>query len=524
MFKKLSYVISFMLILSLTGNAFAGDWWTWDGGGTDTRWGNPDNWDGGVVPTGSDAIWIGGGYTATVETDSVTTTAGTHIPGATWIGFAEGADVTIKNGGYLWEAGSGIYFYESTVTVDAGGILQGYGTMNVAYDTGNNCTLNLNGLSYSTLMRIAHGIGSTAVVNYNCTDGISTHNSVHVGTTGSGTLNMIAGTLNASADFGIATGLVNLTGGQITTADLWFWLDDGLMTISGGRMIIDGDELVEVQGYISSGLITSPGTLYIDYDETNAGKTTLYAIEHNFAPVPADGGQTPASTTAITWDLPDPNGVGAVTCDVVFGTDPNFIDGALLVNPLNALTTDTGTSLAVSLVADEDYYWQLTVHDPELDDLLSPVFSFDTRNVPPVADAGADIDSWMPDAGGDRVLVLDGTGSSDGGDGPTLTYLWEVTENANDLNPAILVDETTATPTLTIPENGTYTLSLIVDDGVETSAADILTVTVYSDSCAHAQGIGDEMPAGDIDNDCDVDMDDLAAMSSGWLMDLSSIE
>ncbi|MHC4518755.1 MAG: hypothetical protein ACYTAS_09225, partial [Planctomycetota bacterium] len=156
---------------------------------------------------------------------------------------------------------------------------------------------------------------------------------------GEGILNMIGGTIDVARDFEVGggnPGIVNMTGGTITVGDDFeipetegnpdspaevhldggtisiggdlHMFEYGLLDITAGTLIVDGNSVSDVQGFIDNGLITAyggNGTVQLDYDVTNPGQTTVRAI-HKFNPYPADGGIVPAGAVALSWTLPDP--------------------------------------------------------------------------------------------------------------------------------------------------------------------------------------------------------------------------
>ncbi len=93
----------------------------------------------------------------------------------------------------------------------------------------------------------------------------------------------------------------------------------------------------------------------------------------------------------------------------------------------------------------------------------------DSANTAPVANAGPDQNTTTL-----QQVQLDGSDSSDAENDP-LTYAWTITGPAN--SAATLNDAAIANPAFTPDRNGTYTLQLIVNDGITNSIADTLTVT-----------------------------------------------
>jgi serine protease len=91
-------------------------------------------------------------------------------------------------------------------------------------------------------------------------------------------------------------------------------------------------------------------------------------------------------------------------------------------------------------------------------------------NVAPVANAGA---AQSVASGG--LVSLNGTGSSDA-NGDALTYTWALVSRPAG-STAALIGPTTARPTFTADLAGTYTLSLVVNDGKVSSAAVSVAIT-----------------------------------------------
>ncbi len=94
----------------------------------------------------------------------------------------------------------------------------------------------------------------------------------------------------------------------------------------------------------------------------------------------------------------------------------------------------------------------------------------DSTNIAPIANAGLDQNATTL-----QQVQLDGSDSSDA-ENATLTYAWAITGPTN--STATLNDAAIVNPTFTPERNGTYTLQLIVNDGITNSIiADTLTVT-----------------------------------------------
>lgn len=102
-----------------------------------------------------------------------------------------------------------------------------------------------------------------------------------------------------------------------------------------------------------------------------------------------------------------------------------------------------------------------------------PALPADLGNRAPAADAGPDQTAFVGDA-----VTLDGSASSDL-DGDPLTFAWHL-DSAPAGSHAAPSDLGAVTPTLTLDRRGTYVLSLLVDDGLATSAPDTVQVSTLN--------------------------------------------
>ncbi|MGD8533059.1 MAG: PKD domain-containing protein [Gammaproteobacteria bacterium] len=147
-----------------------------------------------------------------------------------------------------------------------------------------------------------------------------------------------------------------------------------------------------------------------------------------------------------------------------------------LTRPVGSQATlsDPG-SATPSFVADVAgrYAASLVVNDGRSDSLADTTFvsaSPAVVNTPPVADAGTD---QLVEVG--VQVTLDGSGSSDP-DGDGLGYAWTLEVPSG--STAGLSDVSAVSPTFTPDVAGTYTATLIVNDGQENSAPDSVIVEV----------------------------------------------
>ena len=474
MSRKLICLLSSILVLSLACNVQAVTR-TWNDNGPDSLWGTAGNWSSGTLPTLKDMAKID------------------RLPGPTVVGDDAVAD-------------------------------------NLPVGTGSSTgALTISGGTLTTArwFILGYGPGSNGTVNMQ-SGTINVGNHLYVGFDGSGTLNMDGGTITVPDLLEIpkkeaGVGHVDLHGGTIS-ARIFLMRSTGsvgTLDITAGKLIVNGDVREAVQGYIDNGWITAyreyprPGEVEVTYDaETN--KTTLRAV-HPFEPDPATESTVSSRVNELSWMLPNsslPGGV--VDCDVYFGTDP------VVENNPKIVSRQAVESVAVTLAPMTDYYWAIDVYDASISAtqpvFLGPVFTFDTNNQPPDANAGADVDTWIE--GTQKIVQLDGIVLDDE---PT-TLVWTIISEPNDANPAQISDPLAANPTVMLKELGAYTLQLEASDG-ELSDTDTVQIVLYADSCEHARNQPDfaRLP-GDTNDDCVVDFLDLANLGMSWLEENYTVE
>jgi hypothetical protein len=250
-------IFSALLILLLVGTNASAVMHNWTaGGGADRSWTNPANWDQPTVPTLLDETKLY--YVSDNTTGPLVNTSDAN---------AYNARIGGPGGGATW----------CTLTVVDGGVLNLAHWLMAGTDSGSV----RSGELYMT--------GGT--INCGTVSPIDGHLFVsHSGAGTQGFINMSGGTISATGTFAIAfsagtAGTVNLSGGTISS-DSFQMNPSGLgtasMDITGtGQLIIDGDETLAVDGYISNGWLTGYGNeddIMYDFDDTNPGKTTVWAI------------------------------------------------------------------------------------------------------------------------------------------------------------------------------------------------------------------------------------------------------
>jgi hypothetical protein len=145
---------------------------------------------------------------------------------------------------------------------------------------------------------------------------------------------------------------------------------------------------------------------------------------------------------------------------------------------------DDPSSATPSFTADVngDYTATLVVRDGELNSDDTVLVTFD--NVAPVANAGNNQTVGVGDS-----VALDGTGSSDA-NGDSLTYLWSLV-SAPAGSTASIQPDNVATTSFVPDQDGSYVISLVVNDGLVDSAPSSVTITATATSEQVIEDLGD---------------------------------
>jgi len=470
MFKKMTCLISLVLPLVMLNSASA-QMIFWDARGFDNLWSNPVNWDPDGIPTEMDPV-------------SIDDPENTHCV------VADGIEAVCET---LRVANSG-----ATTNLDITG-----GSLTVA-----GAYVGVDNAAGHGIMNISGGLFATG--------------SLQVGWVGTGTVNMTGGVIQLNDNLEVpgrtGTGTVNLNGGIIYASELRLTSAKGLLDITVGTLILEGNDIDKVQKFIEDGWIKAyngQGKINMDYNVTNEGKTTLTATAL-LDPVPADGAIIPPGEVELSWTMLDPLLPGdTVTVDVYF-TD-NLDDLLYFTDPasITLISNQNVTSAAVQTQSKKQYYWAVDSYVfPGIDPIYGPIFSFYVDNLAPRVDAGADIATWLE--GGPRTGSLDATVT----DEEATTVQWSVVSEPNE-GMTVIENSTTEDTNVTLSAVGEYVLELVATDG-EYSGSDTVTINVYNDSCEAAKSLPDYVPiVGDLNGDCKVDEADMALLEENWLKENS---
>ena len=480
MLKRLINLTFFFLVLCLVSNLQAQDA-TWTDAKGDHNWFTPENWS--EFPT--DAHWakVRNGLPGPTIAEEGAIARRVHV------GYSEGGALTVDGG---------------TLVVAADDLLLG--------KNGGEGILNMISGSIDVARDFEVGGGNPGIVN------------------------MTGGTITVADDFEIpetegnpdSPAQVHLNGGTISIGGDLHMFEYGLLDISAGTLIIDGNSVSDVQGFIDNGWITAydgDGTVQLDYDVTNPGKTTVKGV-HNLKPNPIDGGLVVPGSLELSWTLPDPCVAGEIVLVDVYFTD----DWAALysfTNPaaIQVVNVQNVTSVAVQTQTKTWYYWAVDTYlggdDPNNNPKLGPIFSFLADDQAPEVDAGPDLLTWVGEDG-TRAKELDATVTHN----EAYTVQWTVVSEPNDPNnpDAVIADPSAEDTSITLSALGEYVLQLEASDG-EKTGSDTVTINVYQDGCEAAKSLPDYEPfPGDLNGDCKVDELDLAILNEDWLKDNSLTE
>ena len=195
-----------------------------------------------------------------------------------------------------------------------------------------------------------------------------------------------------------------------------------------------------------------------------------------------DDASNPDSNTAPTANAGVDQNIHTSTLVTLDGSKSTDAEGdtlsykwVLSTQPANAgATLSSGTVLNPTFTPSLDgaYTFSLIVNDGTVDSTADTiVVTATTANAAPVANAGVDQVTHK-----DEIVTLNGSATD--ADGDSLTYSWSVVAPAG--SSAALSSATAIAPTFTPDVEGTYTFSLVANDGTANSTADEMVLSAVS--------------------------------------------
>jgi hypothetical protein len=326
-----------ILLILLAANLCLADV-NWDNSGGDNLWNNILNWNPEVLPDASTGatLYLGSGATNGPLISGAATALEVRVGGpgggltSTTLRIVAEGSLTTTN--FLMVGPDSPSIRSGVVDMTGGTVILGTGT-------------RANGHLY-----IAHSF---------------------VGTTG--LLKISDGSIDVGGTFSIAngagtTGRVELLGGTIISNSFQMAAGgvtaNASMDITQGTLIINGDQTALINSYIGSGWITAyggSGSVEVDYNVTNAGKTTVRGSSNSpFArfPSPATNAAGVQPYVVLAWTPGD----FAATHDIYLGTDFNNVANANTSTPEIYQTSqprDANTYSPVGLQFGKTYYWRI---------------------------------------------------------------------------------------------------------------------------------------------------------------------
>lgn len=281
----------------------------------------------------------------------------------------------------------------------------------------------------------------------------------------------------------------------------------------------------------------SAGDGVVSYDNVSVYDAALYGQAYD--PEPTNGATVDLNLNTLSWKSHDPEDV--FTYDVYLEPDdgdPNFASA-----PIAAGITDTTVNLSsagVTLMDNTVYTWRVETTDPNDGGAVvfpGVVWTFQIGDVVAVVDAGANQYNWiyMEDGDGDSAKVTFTVTGTYTDDAKSDIVRAEWVQGTHEGGGTVTIESQNWTPgtgthssgtveaVVSATGNGWLVLTLEVEDAIGTSS-DTMNAGVYN-TCLEAAL---EDPSdntiesnwanghGDIDGDCDTDLEDFAILASSW--------
>ena len=299
-----------------------------------------------------------------------------------------------------------------------------------------------------------------------------------------------------------------------------------LCDIRWGTLAIEnsytGDTKTRLDARIAAGTLVGfggKGALTITREPFDGATLTLVRAIHPLAPFSPGYKETVlnlAGTVPLSWTALDPNAPGdSVLHTVTFGTDPNKTDPSNTVLLTNSpLTTVNATGIAVEQ-AGGPYYWWVDTDNGADEVIEGDMFIFYVTNdtIPTVVIDTPDTVTWP-----NQPVQLNAT-VTDSGTSP-LTIAWTSNPAGAVFSPNAGVED----PTVTLgTAAGDVIITCTVSDTFNPGQnSDTMLLNVAADACAASVIAGANYPM-DVDDNCVVNLADLAVVAKDWLTDYALV-
>ncbi|PLX94446.1 MAG: hypothetical protein C0619_02930, partial [Desulfuromonas sp.] len=281
----------------------------------------------------------------------------------------------------------------------------------------------------------------------------------------------------AGPDQNVKTGsLVMLDGSGSNDADpdtlsySWFFssMPDGSEAILSGETTVNPTFIADVDGTYILSLVVNDGILTSEEDTV-----TIISATDNSAPVANAGpGQNVVTDSLVTLDGSGSSDANGDTLTYLWAFS------SLPAASIATLSDETAVNPTFTADLDGSYVLNLVVNDGSVDSEADDVIIMAaTANSAPTANAGPNQNVTTG-----STVTLDGSESFDA-NGDTITYIWTFTSRP-DNSTATLSNPTTANPLFTADLDGSYVLTLIVNDGQLDSTLDVVLVIAATDNSA----------------------------------------
>jgi hypothetical protein len=417
MFRKLVYLVSFVLVLTLVGNVSADIQFPDTTG--DHLWSTPTNWATGALPTLND------GYVRLFT-----------LPGP----IIMAGESYVVNGIHLGNTGD----VAGALTLQ-GGTLEVLGALNCGFKGPGTINMIDGTLLIPGTFKIGRDSGSVGHINLNGGT-ITTNNFLMRENEGS------VGTMN------VGGGMLTINGEQILL--LQEYIDNGWITTYEGNGTPNLDYNVTNPGQTTLTAVHNLSPVPANRAIVKPGQVELSWT----LPEPLNPGQPVSVDVYFTDDLQA----------LEQFTDPAAIQ---VVNKQNVTSVVVQTQAKTRYFWAVDAYVDSASDFP----VVGPIFSFLADNAPPFVNAGPDISTFLQDGtrtGSLSPIVTDDGAIQPY---TVMWSVLEQPSDADpDLPDAVITDPTVEQATVTVSAEGTYVLQLEANDGEYTSS-DTMTINVYPD-------------------------------------------